>query len=246
MHLDGFIARSSNYAAQPMFTSRRQATWTLTLVMDARKINSLTSGSASLASAASAARAQASRAGGSVVEFLLEGDLGTAGMHPNANPNPSPEHAALPKAERASAQVPGSQSTAQISNPTPPQPSSSAQTPSGVLVTLSTQALDHLATPQRAQDDGASIAPAARQNPPEPRAEAYPVEAQMTASSSSAASTSPIEPRSSAGAISQARDAERLAGLVVPPPAASAVSRAALDKLLLAAAILGALLLILL
>jgi len=218
---------------------------TLTLVMDARKINGLTSGTASIAAgAALAARAQASKASGNLVESLLEGDLGTAGMQSNANPDAFREHLALPLADSVPAQVSGRKPLAPYSEASPSLPSANAQTPAGVLVTLSTQALDRLVTPQRTEDNGPSVPLSAPQSSPELRTEAYPVAGPSIASPNP--STAPVEPRSASAAISHARDAERLAGLVITPAAAPTPSRQAFDKLLLAAAILGALLLIVL
>lgn len=212
--------------------------------MDARKINGLTPGTTSVAAGAPlAARAHASKASGNLVESLLEGDLGIGGMQSNANPDAFREHLALPLADSASAQGSGRNPLAPYSETSQPVPSANAQTPAGVPVTLSAQTLDRLVSPQRTENNGPTVALAPPQSSPELRIEAYPAAGPSIAAVPTP-SPAPIEPRSASAAISHARDAERIAGLVIPPAAAPTASRQAFDKLLLSAAILGALLLL--
>jgi hypothetical protein len=204
--------------------------------MEPEKINSLTHKLASRADvgAAPAARAGASLAAVHLIESALDPDAGT-GKSPQQPDLPLPH--ARAQSEHTSAPVAASGAMA----PTPLPPASVEQE-SGVHVALSTLAIAAAANPNIRPSSTPPL-PAAQPFTLEVSAVAYPFPEPLPATPRGA-NASTFQENHVAPALAQARDAERLAGLVLIPETTAAPSQRAYDVLVLVTVIVGALLLI--
>lgn len=205
--------------------------------MEPAKINSLTHKPASRADAGAAplVRVGASLAAVHMIQSALnqDADVGNSSQQPA----PGSPHAHPQAASGESAAVAASGAM----TPSPP-PSASVESQAGVRVALSTQAIAAAANPNT-QDISANPLPAAHPFTPEVGAVTYPSTAQLPAPPQSA-SAFPVEQKSTAQALTQARDAERLAGLAVKPEITAAPFPHTWDVLVLITVITGVLLLI--
>lgn len=208
--------------------------------MEPAKINSLTHKPASRADAGAAplARAGASLAAIHLIQSALNQDDGTGNSQ---QPAPGLPHAHTHAASGEAAASIAKPAVTSAVVPPSPQPAATVEQENGVQVALSTRAVAAAANPGTPENSTVPTSTPLAFTPVM-GAVSYPSASQIPAAQQDL--RAPAEQQPKPTAITQARDAERLAGLALKPEIARAPFRHTYDVLMMITVIVGILLLL--